>query len=97
MNVSRFAIVECEVRTFVVVEPASLLNGSICMFPIKKEVIKSVLDFEDAVDAFGQGILIAVANLTHAGADAGRLEPLTVGPRGVLNAMVRMMDQAVER
>jgi hypothetical protein len=101
VNVSGFAIVEGKMRTFIVVEPDSFANGGVCMLPVKKEAIKALLDLEDAVDGEpagpGQGVLVTVADLARAGTDAGILESFTIGRRGVLNAMVRMMDHAYER
>ena len=97
MDISRFSIVESEVRPLIVVQPDGLLNSSLSMLPIEEKGIEPILDFEDAIDAFGQGILIAVADLAHARADAGGEEPLTIGSRGVLDAVVRMMNHAGQR
>ena len=62
-----------------------------------KQVIKAVFALQDAIDAFGQGVVIAVANFAHAGTDAKSLKAFTIGPGGVLNAVVRVMDQSLKR
>src|SRR5690606_4446238 len=51
------------------------------------------LCLEKAVDCFGQGIVIAVANAAHRGFDPGFCEPLTVANGQVLRPPVAVMNQ----
>ena len=51
------------------------------------------LGLVEAVDGFGQGIVVAIANAAHGGFKAGLGEALGVYDRHVLHAPVAVMDE----
>ena len=53
------------------------------------------LTLQRGKEALTQGIVIAIPNRSHGRADASSATTLAKGKRGVLSALVRMMDHAV--
>lgn len=96
MYIGWFLIVEGQVRPLVVVEPDGLADSGVSMIEIDKEVCEAIFVFQDTVDTFCQGIIIAVTDFAHAGLDTERLEAVAVGVGRVLDTVVRVMDEALE-
>ncbi|MNQ92920.1 hypothetical protein D3C85_1083610 [compost metagenome] len=52
------------------------------------------LGLVQAIDGFGQGIVIGVAHAAHRGLDPSLSQALRIADRDVLHATVAVMDQA---
>lgn len=81
----------------VVVKKNGLLNGSLSQCLSDKELVEAILDFENAVNPFGEGIVVTIADLAHAGTDLVLGKLVTNGLCGVLAAMITVKDEGQVR
>ena len=84
-------------RPVVVVKRDGLGGRGRHLFQVDEPVVQSILQFQDAVHAFSEGIFVAVADLAHAGANLVLGQTVAVGVGGVLHAVVTMMNETGQR
>ena len=97
MDIGGCKIVESKMWAVVVVEMDSLLGGSSGLVQVNKETVQSIFEFEDAIDAFSEGILVTVSDLTHAHANVALVKQVAIRVSRVLDAVVAVVDQASQR
>ena len=81
--------------SLVIVEPNGLKNGYSSLSYSGKTTIEPIFELENAVDSFGQGVVITVAGLAHAGTDMALGQLVPVAATGVLNTPVAVMNQSL--
>lgn len=74
IDLCRRQIVKGQVRAIIVVEGDDLTDCFPGLGIIDKAIFQAILDFEGAIHAFSQGVLITIAGCSHAGACANLLE-----------------------
>src|SRR5687768_15647738 len=97
MNVHGLVVGQGQVGTLMVVEPDGFGGGGGGMNNIGQRVAQAILQLEDTIDSLGLGIVVAVADLPHAGETADLSQAVAVGGTGVLDAMVAVLNEASQR
>ena len=80
-------------RPLEVVKVNRLLNGPLRWGRRVKELIQAILNFQNAINAFGEGIIVTIADLTHAGTDLMLGKLVTNGLSRVLATMIAVKDE----
>ena len=79
--------------SFMIVEPDGLEYGYASLLHSGKTTIEPIFELENAVDSFGQGVVITVAGLAHTGTNMTFGQLVSVAATGVLDAPVAVMNQ----
>jgi hypothetical protein len=85
------------VRAFKIVKMHGLSHGRYGLRLAGKQAIQEILNFEDAVYPFRQGIVVGITHGAHTGKDARLGQPFSVGRCGVLHAVVGMVNETFYR
>lgn len=96
MKNSWHLVTQGKMWAFKIIQPHRFTDGLPGLMKIDKQTTKSILQFQDPVDTFSQGILIAIANRSHTGTDFLFGQAITIGMAGVLRPMIGMVDQACQ-
>ena len=79
-----------------IIQPDCRLGERLSLLEIKQALSQTILQFEDALDPLRQSILVTIAHLPQAGKDLQLSQSLPVEMTGVLEAMIAVMDQALQ-
>ncbi len=82
-------------RTIRIVQMDSLMDGQVNLGTIDKAISQVILVFENTDEAFGEDVVVAVADCAHAGLDLVTQQGVHVQMAGVLDTMIAMMDQGL--
>jgi len=84
-------------RSLVIVKPDGLFNSRNSLRHRYKAAVQGIFQFKDAVDALGQGVVMAVTCLAHTGKNFVFRQFIPVGVTGVQDAVVAVVYQSLKR
>ena len=83
MNLSRCLVVQSQMGAFPIVEPNTLPHRLLNFVRILETSVQSILQFENAVHPFGEGIVVAVSFGAHTGDGIVVSQHLTIAMIGL--------------
>ena len=93
INIMRHSHLERQMRTVSVVIVNSLSGSEVDLVKIGETGVQIILRFERSNHAFGECIVITVANFAHTGTDTVLGQDIQVRARGVLYAMIAVVNE----
>lgn len=83
--------------TFVIVQPDRLLNSQLSLSEINKSFIQAILQFQNTIDPLGHRVVVTVTHLPQRRANMMSSQQVSIRATGILDSVVAVMDQAVQR